>query len=710
MRQSFYPTTPPLEDQPSLRPSRAFRRSAYAVIIAAFLFCLLYLSLLTLSAGLVAGSVYGGIAIISLKTHALTIIAGAGLIAFGVLFFTFFVKFVFAVNRSHNPHRTEITAEDQPRLYEFIRQLAIDTRAPFPRNIFLVPDVNAAVFYHSSFWSMFWPVRKNLEIGLGLVNSLSVGEFKAVLAHEFGHFSQRSMKLGSYVYTANRALYNLVYEYDRWDLLLDQWVAAGGIFGFFAIITRGMVNGIRYLLRGAYGVINKQYLGLSREMEYHADLVATSVAGHEAMISALRRIELGARAYDHCTDHLNQLAELGKKTNDIYANHRTVLLRLANQYELTVEHGLPQIPDGELAKNLIKSRIHIKDQWASHPSRPEREYNILTQPVPVEAYPQSAWKLFKNPTMLRRDVTLALYEVGFPDQAFQSLLADDFADYLEEEEGKYQISSAYQGFYDGRFLQQFDPEKVIAGAEEQADSLTFEMVYNEMHYKKIARFFADQDDFATLKHIQSGTIATKYFEFDNKKRSTNDIGSLVRLLNSDLARQELWLTELDQQAFLWHYQGAQRAGVASEYVARYQALMSLQQAYRSFSANQQQLDYWRDQLPTKSNWTDQEASELTKELSNIEVSFKSQLRACAAADQIEKSLTEAHRKKLIPYLRSEQAYYLKVSAFDEEAFAHFTNLVFDVWTATRLAYKQSLKSLTDYQLGLRVAEEVERVA
>ena len=639
-----------------------------------------------------------------LKAHTLTIMVGAGLVALGVMFFGFFVKFIFAINRSYNPHRTEITQEEQPRLYEFIKQLAEDTRAPFPRKIFLVPEVNAGVFYHSSFWSMFWPVRKNLEIGLGLVNTLSISEFKAVLAHEFGHFSQRSMKVGSYVYTVNRVLYNLVYEYDRWDLLLDKWVAAGGVFGFFAIITRGMVNGIRYLLRWAYGVVNRQYMKLSREMEYNADLVATSVAGHTAMISALRRIELGARAYDHCTDYLHQLAELGKKTNDIYANHHIILLHLANQYGLAIEHGLPQIPDGELAKNLVKSRINVKDQWASHPSRLEREQNILTRPVAAEAYPQSAWKLFKNPTMLRREITLKLYETGFADQSFQSLSADDFANYVKEEEEKYRISPAYHGFYDGRFLQQFDPKEVIS-LQKDTDSLTFDMVYNEAHYKKMARFFANQDDFETLKHIQSGAITTKYFEFDSRKRSAKDIGSLIRLLNSDLARQELWLTELDQQAFMWHYRGAQRAGVASEYVARYQSLMSLQKAYRSFTENRQQLDYWRGQLYTKTHWTDQEASELTKELSNIEVNFKSHLRACVANNQIEGELTEAMQKELIPYLRGEQAYYLKVSEFDEEALARFTDLVLDVWVATRLAYKQSLKSLTDYQLGLQVAEE-----
>ena len=47
--------------------------------------------------------------------------------------------------------------------------------------------MNAAVFYDLSIFNLFFPSKKNLEIGLGLVNVLNLGEFKAILAHEFGH-------------------------------------------------------------------------------------------------------------------------------------------------------------------------------------------------------------------------------------------------------------------------------------------------------------------------------------------------------------------------------------------------------------------------------------------------------------------------------------------------------------------------------------------
>ena len=86
---------------------------------------------------------------------------------------------------------------------------------------------------------MFFPVRKNLQIGLGLVNIVSVSEFKAVMAHEFGHFSQRSMKVGSYVYNVNKVIFNMLYENESYQKLISGW---GSVTGYFSIFVSIAVN------------------------------------------------------------------------------------------------------------------------------------------------------------------------------------------------------------------------------------------------------------------------------------------------------------------------------------------------------------------------------------------------------------------------------------------------------------------------------------
>src|SRR5262249_31671925 len=175
----------------------------------------------------------------------------------------------------------EVKENDQPELFGFIRQLARDTQAPFPRRIYLSPEVNAAVFYDSSLLSLVLPVRKNLLIGLGLVNSLPLVELKAVLAHEFGHFSQSSMKVGSYVYMANRIIADMVYGRDKWDEVLAQWRALDLRIGIFGWALSAVVWALRAVLGGVFRLINFTHLALSRQMELNADLVAVSVTGSD---------------------------------------------------------------------------------------------------------------------------------------------------------------------------------------------------------------------------------------------------------------------------------------------------------------------------------------------------------------------------------------------------------------------------------------------
>ena len=295
---NYYPQSPQNVDKAITSPNKEYVQQVSKVFFSILLFVGIYLALLGISGALLYYGVIAAVFIIATKPSFITLAAGAGIVGLAVMFAWFMVKFIFKTRKNENPGRIQIFEKDHPQLFAFIRQLAKETGSPFPKKIFISPDVNACVFYNSSFLSLFLPVPKNLEIGLGLVNSVNMSEFKAVIAHEFGHFSQKSMKLGSYIYTVNHMLYNLVYEYDSWDHTLEKWVNIGGVFGFFAVVTFKMISVVRFILGKAYNFINLFYMSLSRAMEYHADLVAVSVAGSVPMKNALRRIELSAVAYE----------------------------------------------------------------------------------------------------------------------------------------------------------------------------------------------------------------------------------------------------------------------------------------------------------------------------------------------------------------------------------------------------------------------------
>jgi len=90
----------------------------------------------------------------------------------------FMLKALFFVRRGGMADTLEIKAEQQPRLFEFINRLADEAGAPRAHRVFLSARVNAAVFYDFSILNLLFPSRKNLEIGLALVNVLSLSEMR----------------------------------------------------------------------------------------------------------------------------------------------------------------------------------------------------------------------------------------------------------------------------------------------------------------------------------------------------------------------------------------------------------------------------------------------------------------------------------------------------------------------------------------------------
>ncbi len=184
-------------------PTRGYKRSPWLAFANLLGFVALYVGLTTyfgwLAYRLLCDALNGGGGIV-----------GALLAIPPLLFFFFLVGGLFVVKEQNDPTLLEVREEDEPALFAFVRRIADDTGAPRPHRVFLSARVNAAVFYDLSFRNLLFPSKKNLEIGLGLVNALSLDEIKAVIAHELGHFAQRTMAIGRWVYTAQQIAGHIV--------------------------------------------------------------------------------------------------------------------------------------------------------------------------------------------------------------------------------------------------------------------------------------------------------------------------------------------------------------------------------------------------------------------------------------------------------------------------------------------------------------------
>lgn len=283
--------------------SSDFKNNLIKAIFSIAFFILVYLILLLTGGLITAISIFFGVSIIAIRPSFITLMLGLGLIGMGVLIFVFLIKFIFKRNIVDRSHLIEIKADDEPRLFSLLQAIVDETQTHFPKKVYLSSAVNASVFYDSSFWSMFFPVKKNLEIGLGLVNGVSEAELKAILAHEFGHFSQQSMKVGSYVYHVNQVIYNLLFENESFNHWLERWGGLSAYFAIFVWLAVQIIKAIQWILRKVYEIVNLNYMSLSRAMEFHADEVAARVSGSGPMITGLSRLEFVDTVFSDVLNH-----------------------------------------------------------------------------------------------------------------------------------------------------------------------------------------------------------------------------------------------------------------------------------------------------------------------------------------------------------------------------------------------------------------------
>lgn len=531
-----------------LAPSSQFKKEAVKAVFAIVGFILVYLLLFALSLAVVVLCFYLGIAILSAKIAFYTILFSLGIMGCGVMIFVFLVKFLFAESKADNSDSIEISEDEQPVLFQTIHALAEAAGAPRPKKIFLSPDVNAAVFYNSSFWSLFLPVKKNLKIGLGLVNTLNVSELKAVVAHEFGHFSQRSMKVGSWVYQVNKILHDMLFNNSGYVNSLDSFARVHSIISLCVQATVKVVQGIQWVLHQMFTVVNRSYLGLSRQMEFHADLVAASVCGSNNIINALRRSEFADTCFATTMEVCNTAWKEQKVVNNFFHHHRLVVARLAALHQLPLVDNLPLVKENEEAG--VTNRVNYKDQWASHPTLPERKAYLdgFDLERPVDATP--AWTLFQNEDEWKEKLTKLVYRNV--DEADVKGCIDDpqFETLLAHEIDTVSFPPVFKDFYHHRVVSPFDPDAV---AHEPMVLRPFGGVLTEeaLLLPKKHRYL--QADIAVLQAIENKTIATSSFDFDGQKFHRNEAASLRKQLEKESESLQQELDAFDRTLFRFFY-------------------------------------------------------------------------------------------------------------------------------------------------------------
>lgn len=669
----------------------AFRAEVRGVLYAILKFALFYLLLMLLALGLLAATYVLGIAVIMIHVSFITLAVGLGMMALGTMVCVFLIKFIFSRSRVVDTIRIEVKPKDQPELFRLVNELADQIQAPRPKHVYLVPEVNASVSYDSTFWSMFLPVRKNLRIGLGLVNALSVPELRAVIAHEFGHFSQRSMKLGSYVYTVNRTIHDLVHHRDPWDRALQGWADAGGVFGWFAVFTSYIVQAVRRWLWWAYGWINRSYSSLSRQMEFHADAIAAHAVGADHLIEALYKVEYAGMAWESALGELSVRLNKGFVASDVYAVQRA---QVAYHRKLNAAIPFDRVLD-DIRRERIdwRPRLVIKDQWASHPSLEEREAHVVGIGNSHQPDTRSAWLLFANEEVLRRQMHDLLYEqAGIPLKEKVSFDARQYLLEMRAENDQYAIDSYYRSYYDDRIPKVASIEGLLLSGPFQEEAP--EKLYSAENIDRTRRWVRGLSDLNTLQVLVAGGIDVEEFELDGAKYKKSEAPACLDRLSRELKAEEVWSAELDHRMQRAHMYAADLVGRGEGLRAALTNFITWSERIRSINSIMERGRSVHAELASKPRFDEYEWKRIGGSAEHFHVMLIAALRTFDHRE----ALTDAEHELDIGALDRVSRMSFPQSNFEVEFFMGVLRATAVLENAITKRTKRALKDLTDIQL------------
>ena len=174
------------------------------------------------------------------------------------------------------PEGLEVTAPEAPKLFSMLGKIRRRVKGPAIDQVVITNDFNASIMQLPR-WGLFGGARNYLVIGLPLMQTLSVEQFAAVLAHEYGHLSGAHGRFSAWIYRIRITWARIL------DALTERPVWGAGIF-------------VRFF-RWYVPYFEAYTFVLARANEYEADRTSAGIVGERTMADALVQVELGARFY-----------------------------------------------------------------------------------------------------------------------------------------------------------------------------------------------------------------------------------------------------------------------------------------------------------------------------------------------------------------------------------------------------------------------------
>ena len=343
----------------------------------------------------------------------------------GVVLTAFMIKPFFApAEKSLRP--LKLSHQDDPLFFAFVDLIAQRVGAPMPVEIHLDCAANASASAKHGLIGLY-SGQLVLTVGLPLVGGLTARQLAGVIAHELGHFAQRSgMRFSYVVNSVNTWFARCVYARDAWDDTLDEliqryndqrgnmlWMAKAAIW-----LSRKCM-----LVFLKLGVLVSR--SLERQMEFDADRYEACIAGSSVFRETTRRIKELNAANDAVGKRLAYSWDDGKLTDNFPKMIIDQSRNLPERYRALIAEGLQE---------------QKTDYWSTHPSDCERIANaevLAARGIFVVDAPGTA--LLARYERLCRQASLMHYRFVFgvavkPEQLVSSVEVNAHAEQRETDE------------------------------------------------------------------------------------------------------------------------------------------------------------------------------------------------------------------------------------------------------------------------------------
>ena len=270
----------------------------------------------------------------------------------------------------------KLTEAEAPTLWATLREVAVRVGTRPVDAVFLTPGTDLAVTETGPLRARLADRgRRSLILGVGGLSGFSLPAFRAVLAHEYGHFSNRDTAGGGMAMAVLGALVRTI----------TALAQRGGLLIF---------NPAWHFLRVFCALFMRITLGASRLQEVLADHFAAVAYGPRAFAAGLTHVVKRSVEFDRATNYLMERAEQQRKPV-------ASLYTLPADAELPAEEGTRAVSEALAAKG---------SPYDSHPPPNQRLAWIARLPDPspeAEAQPD-AWSLFASRAELEAEMTRLL--------------------------------------------------------------------------------------------------------------------------------------------------------------------------------------------------------------------------------------------------------------------------------------------------------------